>query len=227
MTVWITRTRPGAEATAARLAELGLDSLIDPVLEVRVLPTQVCLDGVDALAFTSRNGAAAFAALSDDRSLPAYAVGEATAQALRALGFGTIRTAGGDAEALATLLAEARPGRVLHAAPTEPAADLAVMARGSGVEVRALAVYETRPRRPEAALAARGLSAVLIHSAKGAEGVRRQAAERLADLHVLAISAAAAAPLAGCSMKSLCIAPFPDDPSLSKLTAQTLSDAQP
>ena len=56
MKVWITRTWPGADRTAARLKALGIDSLIDPVLAVRSLNVEVDLERVDALAFTSPNG---------------------------------------------------------------------------------------------------------------------------------------------------------------------------
>lgn len=226
MRVWITRTRPGAEATAARLKALGIDGLVDPVLEVRAIAGEIDTAGFDALAFTSLNGVAAFVAGSEARDLPAFAVGEATAEALRAAGFAKVEAAGGDARALARLLIERRPGRILAPGPTEPAGDLAGMAAEGGVEVRRLAIYETAPRAPEAALAAEDLVAVTVHSPKAARILAETAAARLARLTVVALSDACAAPLAKTAMKALNVAPFPDDGSLARLVAETLADAR-
>lgn len=224
MTVWITRTRPGANRTAARLKALGLDSLVDPVLEVRPVAADLDLAGYDALAFTNGNGVAAFAALSDDRALPAWAVGSATAEALREIGFERVVSADGDVEALARILVAARPGRVLCPGPRQPAGDLPGLAARGSVRVEALALYETLPLTPERALSAAGLSAVLIQSARAAEVVADRVSCILADLPVFALSAQAAAPLMEAVQDRLFIAPFPDEPSLLKLCADTLSD---
>jgi uroporphyrinogen-III synthase len=222
MRVWITRTRPGADQTAARLAALGIDSLIDPVLEVRALDVRVETSGFDALAFTSPNGVAVFAAKSADRGLPVFAVGEATAMALRQAGFSGVEAAEGDLTSLARLLTERRPGRILALGPTEPAGDLAAMTAGAAVEV--LSIYETTARRPADALAAGDLAAVMVHSVKGARAVA-MAGRGLRTLHVLALSEACAAPLRDLPVKSIAAAPFPDDASLARLAADILSDA--
>ena len=79
MRVWVTRTRPGADATAARLRERGHEPVVAPVLEVRALPSSVHLADIGALAFTSANAVDAFAALSvEGRTLPVFAVGDAS-----------------------------------------------------------------------------------------------------------------------------------------------------
>lgn len=227
MKVWITRTRPGADRTAARLKALGIDSLIDPVLEVRPLDVAIGLGGVDALAFTSTNGVDVFSRSGAARDLPAFAVGEATAHALRGIGFAQVEAAEGTLASLARFIAARRAGRVLALGPTEPAGDLAAMASGALVEVRA--IYETTPRRPRAALAALAagdLTAVMIHSAKGARAFAAAGGEVVAGLDVLALSSACAEPLRSLALKSIAVAPFPDDASLVRLTAQTLSDAR-
>ena len=173
MTVWITRTRPGAERTARRLSAMGVATLVDPVLEVRPVSAPVELGDARALAFTSPNGVDAFAARSAERGLPAYAVGAGTAEALTEAGFSDVRTAGGDAEALARLLIRDRPGPILHLSPLQPARDLGALTADAGIEVRALVLYQTVPVRPDAALAAEGLEAVLIHSARAAGVIGR------------------------------------------------------
>ena len=99
----LTRARPQAEAFAAEVrAQTGLTVLIAPMLEMRDLPVKVDLSGVSALAFTSKNGVAAFVRRSSAR-LPAYCVGQATADYASALGFDT-RTADGSVESLRALL---------------------------------------------------------------------------------------------------------------------------
>lgn len=225
MKVWVTRTRPGAKRTAARLTSLGLEPLIDPVLEVRPLETRLNLEGVQALAFTSPNAVQIFAGLSDERRITAYAVGEVTRDALMAAGFQKVLTAGGDVRSLAERLRQDRPGRVLHPAPAEPAADLAALCAGAGVEVRGQAIYETVPVRPETALTTDDLNAVMVHSPRAGEELARIAPDRLTGLTVAALSEACAGPLRAVQTGRIVIAPFPDDATLVRLTLQALSEA--
>ena len=100
--VWITRAEPGASRTAARLRDMGCEPLIQPLLAVEPLtPPLPDLDRFAALAFTSANGVAAFAALTPRRDRPVFAVGEATAGAAREAGFVAVRSADGDLTDLA------------------------------------------------------------------------------------------------------------------------------
>lgn len=224
MTVWVTRTQPGADQTARRLADLGIEALVDPVLRVRPLDMPIDLDGFDALVFTSPNGVSVFAGRALRRDLPAFAVGDATAAALADIGFIDVRSASGDVQDLARLLIESRPGRALRLGPRRPAGDLVGLAAAGGVEVVSLPIYETVEIEPGHALQADGLSHVLIHSGRAAEAVARHVTpERLAFLSVLAISQAAAAPLEG-RVAAIAHAPFPDEASLLKLCAATLSE---
>src|SRR5260221_6904416 len=99
-------TRPQEDATdlAAALTARGIEPLIEPLLEIKLIEdAKVDLDQVQALLFTSANGVRAFAALSASRDLPAYTVGEGSAAAARAAGFTHIESAGGDANAFASL----------------------------------------------------------------------------------------------------------------------------
>jgi len=226
MKVWITRTQPGAARTAARLAQVGIDSLIDPALQVRPLDASLDLTGFDALAFTSPNAVSVFSARSSDRTLPAFAVGEATADCLADAGFRDIRIAGGDVRALAQALVDQTPRRILHLAPMAPAANLGSLAAPLGIEVVVRPVYETVAITPNAALGANDLIAVMIHSARAGAVVAERAKSRLGALTVLALSSACAAPFADVASKSVAVAPFPDDASLVRLTIDTLSKAR-
>ncbi|AYV46290.1 uroporphyrinogen-III synthase [Caulobacter flavus] len=203
--VWITRARPGAEATAARLQALGFKPLIDPLIEVRDLPWSADLAGVGALAFTSRNGVAAFARGSSARGLPVFAVGAATADLAAEAGFSHVESAEGDVADLAALIVARRgafAGAVLHPAAAEPAGDLVSPLRRVGIEARPVAVYESVARAPgaETLAALHALSAVLLHSPKAARALAALLAERPAPgLRALCLSPAVAAPLAGLS----------------------------
>jgi uroporphyrinogen-III synthase len=220
--VWVTRAQPGADRTAVRLRPLGFEPLVAPLLAVRELPgADFDLHGVGALAFTSANGVAAFAARQPDgRALPVFAVGAATAAAARAAGFDRVRSAGGDVEDLAALIARSGvEGAVLHPCAEAPAGDLPGALRRGGIAVRPVPAYRTEilPLPDEAARAWTDLHAVLVHSPRAG----RALAAALADLPpggppAACISAAAAAPLRGLSPEVRWAA-RPDEASLLSL----------
>lgn len=226
--VWITRALPGAEATAARLSDLGFQPLIDPLLEVRDLRWTADLSGVGALAFTSRNGVAAFARASRERGLTVFTVGSATARVAAEAGFTRIESAQGDVADLAALIAARRPaGTVLHPAAAEPAGDLLTPLRGAGLEARSVAVYETAPLRPHATTLAGldDLSAVLLHSPKAARALAGVLDGRPAPaLRALCLSPAVAAPLTGLAaagkLGPVAAAPRPRETALFDLLAR-------
>lgn len=218
MRIWITRAQPEAEATALRLRALGHEPVTAPLLEVQPLGASVDLAGVAALAFTSRNGVRAFAAINAERGLKVFTVGDATAGAARGAGFTDVSSAAGDVAALAELIARghaALDGVVLYLAPEEPAGDLAGALAAQGVPSRMQVVYRTRP----AALASGAraeVDAVLIHSAKAARRLAQAPglAEAAPLMTAICISAAAAEPLQGLGFRELVIAPQPTEDAL-------------
>jgi len=145
----VTRPQPGAAQTAAALTARGVDALVEPMLTIEFLPPDTLdLGEVQALLFTSANGARAFAAASPERRLPVLAAGDATARAARAAGFGQVRSAAGDAGALARLAArccDPAAGALLHACGADVAGDLAGSLAGAGFAVRRAALYRARP----------------------------------------------------------------------------------
>jgi uroporphyrinogen-III synthase len=173
--VWITRARPGADATAAKLRGLGLEAVVEPLLEVRRADgAPIDLAGVSALAVTSANAVAAFAERSPERSLRVFAVGDATAAAARAQRFASVLSARGDVQALAMALATRKrelPGLVLYPAAAEPAQDLAGALEAVGLKVRQVTLYETVALEASEALVERlpQIDAVLVHSARAAK----------------------------------------------------------
>ena len=151
---------------------------------------------------------AAFADLTPDRSLPVFAVGDATAERARQAGFGKVISASGALPDLARLIADEAAGKVLVPGAREPAGDLHALLDGGG-ETVILPVYEameTRATAPDA------FDAVLVHSPRAARAVaealgRNGGAGRLA----VAISAAAAAPLAAAGFTEIRTAGEPTD----------------
>ena len=148
MRVLITRPRAQAEVFAAELATLGVEAMVAPLIDIVPLPgPPLDLSGVQALLVTSANGASTFAALSPERRLPMFAVGEETAAELRRLGFERVESASGDASDLAHLVAsrlDSRAGVLLHPRGRDSRGGLAGLLRAGGYEVRETVLYEAR-----------------------------------------------------------------------------------
>lgn len=215
--VWITRAQPGAARTAERLTDLGFEPVVTPLLAIHPIPDALAaapdLATVAALAFTSPNGVAAFAALTPLlRDRPVFAVGDATAEAARAAGFADARSAAGDIHALARLIGEGwRPGDglILNPGPRRPAGDLSPLL--PGLTIAALPVYEAI--ETEAAPPA-AFDAVLIHSPRAAQALAETLAPAAGDRLAVCISPAAAAPLGALSFAEIRIAETPDEPAM-------------
>jgi len=209
--VWITRAEPGATRTAGRVQALGLIPISNPLLKVHRLHAVIDLIGVDGLVFTSINGVDAFAGLCADRDLPVLTVGDATARAASAAGFGHVTSAAGDIQALAALIRSQDPGRLLHAAAREPAGNLAG-AVADVVEVVTLPVYATEPAAETAIPAA---DVVLLHSPRAADLLAaRLSSVQARSLAAVCISPNAAAPLRDLPLTSVEVAERPDEPAM-------------
>lgn len=222
--VWITRAQPGADATAARVRALGHEALIAPLLAVRMLPdVEISLTGVGALAFTSGAGVRAFAAACEERALPVFAVGAATAEAARRAGFGEVRSADGDVSDLAEAIAahrESIEGLVLHPGAAELAGDLAGALARAEIGARALTLYETLPLplSPNLVGQLSTVDVALVHSAKGGRALAAVLqAHPQPHLRLLAISEAALAPLAQTLAAAKAAAAFPLEAALLNL----------
>lgn len=230
--VWITRAQPGADATAARVRALGLDPLVEPLLEVRLLaPEALDLAGVGALAFTSANAVSGLATLDQRRDLPVFVVGSATAAAAKAAGFKDVRSADGDVRALGELIVSQWPpeaGAILHPGAAEPAGDLVGALAAAGLEGRGSTIYETVERRPDRALIASlpDVRFVLLHSPKGARALANLLSRSPAPgLAALCLSPAVADPLASAGLASVAWAEAPKEEALMKLLKDSAGSA--
>jgi uroporphyrinogen-III synthase len=155
-------TRPALDAATLIDAVMGkgFQPLLEPMLSIEPLSgPDLDTAGAQALLFTSANGVRAFAARTKDRSLPVFAVGDATANAAENEGFARVSSAAGSAEELATLIigrCSPNSGRLIHASGKDIAADLGGLLRPFGFSVDRIVVYVAR--------AATGLS----HACQGA-----------------------------------------------------------
>jgi uroporphyrinogen-III synthase len=167
----VIRPEPGCAATVAEARAMGLEAHGFPLFAVRPLAWDAPDPAsVDALLIGSANAPRhAGAALSRYAGKPAYAVGEATAEAARAAGLTVVATGRGGLQALLEGIVPAHR-RLLRLAGHERV-DLVPP---DGIELAERVVYasETQPM-PEALgrlLTARALphSCVALHSAKAA-----------------------------------------------------------
>lgn len=181
MHVLVTRSPADAAELVGELKARGHDGLVEPMFEIVSLrqhpaALSLALDGTQALLFTSANGVRAFAEQAASRSLPAFAVGDATAEAARAAGFGEVESAGGNVENLADLVIDRldpAQGALFHAAGSQLAGDLKGALSDAGFEVRRLMLYEARPSTQlsdatTATLRAGAFDAVLFFSPRSA-----------------------------------------------------------
>lgn len=218
MRVLLTRPFADSRAVADTLSPEGIDCLIWPL--TRIVPTARALavpPETGGLLFTSANGVRAFAALESRRDLPALCVGEATAAAARRAGFADVRPAGGDAGALAALARRSGIAAFLHPRGRHAAGDLAGWLAADGRHVTEAVLYEAveggpPPRPVAAALSAGAVDLVTVWSRRGAAILARRLASLGAALgatDLLAISAAAAEPLATAGFRRSQVAEAP------------------
>lgn len=170
MRVLVTRPEPAAGATAARLAALGHDVRVAPLLAIEPRDWQLPAVPVDALVMTSANVARLWSdRLAPLRHLPVFAVGAATAAAARRAGFADVTPGDDGAAALPALLAGRGHGRILHLAGE----DRTPIGWPPGVCVETRTVYAARPATTfpgdvAAALAAAAFDVVLLFSPRTA-----------------------------------------------------------
>jgi uroporphyrinogen-III synthase len=230
--VLLTRPLEDSLASAAALAERGVGAVIAPLLDIVPHEDPPPLSGVQALLITSANGIRAFAQQSERRDLPVYAVGDASAQMARTLGFTTVESAAGAVDDLAALVRQRldpQAGMLLHPAGSALAGDLAGQLAQEGFAVRRYQAYAARPvaALPEPArqaLTSGEVQAVLLYSPRTAAQFRALVtaaglAAACRPIDALCLSAAVAEalePLAFCHIR---VAERPEQPSLFDLLA--------
>lgn len=228
MRALVTRPREDAESLVAALATRGVETLVEPLMEIDYQATEALnLRGVQAVLCTSANGVRAVARVSGERRVPLLAVGDATAARARAEGFDHVESAGGDVGDLARLAAaRLRPqdGPLLHVVGNVVAGDLVGLLRAQGFAAESRVLYEARAAAalsPAAvdSLRAGAIAFALFFSPRTAAIFARLATvaevdECCAKVTAVSISGAADAVLAGLRWRDRRIAERPNQSAL-------------
>lgn len=235
MRVLVTRPLSDAEEFAERLHALGHTTFIEPLIDI-AFSTSAPLDlaGVQALLFTSANGARAAAGRTTERTIPVLAVGPATGAVASALGFTrVIESSGEGVDALAqTVRKQLNPaqGTLFHVTGTVTAGDLKGALATFGFEVRTLQLYDARAadRLTEAVtaeLTAGRIDAATFFSPRTADRfvtlIRTENLEALCEkVAALALSDAVANALAPLHFRKVLVAAHPNAAALLDLLKQ-------
>lgn len=232
MRLLLTRPEPDALRSAAALRKRGHTVVIAPLMRIEpVTAPGIRAGSWTAILATSANAALAIAACERRQSLlalPVFAVGERSAQAMRAAGFlHVMSAAGGVADLVRLVAARIPPGAsLLHLAGEDRSGDLAGDLRAKGFAVETAVVYRAVPAeelpRTAAAALTDGIDGVLHYSRRSAEayvsGARNSdmLARALGPVH-FCLSAQVAEPLARAGAAMIRVAPRPDEAALFDL----------
>ncbi len=230
--VLLTRPRADSERLAPGITALGAECLIWPLTEIVPTREAVALpSGTAALVFTSANGVAAFAGLSPERGLPAFCVGDRTAQAAQVAGFTQVASAGGTVDDLAVLLGESATGAVFYPRGRDVAADLAGLAAARGIAVTEQVVYAAAtggppPAQVVHALADGTIDIIAVFSRRAGTLLAGRFAEHpawaRAGTDVIAISKKASEPLVAAGFRHVFVADAPDAVAMLRAVSAAL-----
>lgn len=232
MRVLVTRPQPAAARTAAKLAALGHEPVLLPLSRAvhdRAAAAAALCEPFSAVAVTSAEAAGLLGDALSARQradIPVYAVGRASADAVRAAGFGRVATAGGDGRDLAGLILREKPdfsaGPLLYLAGDPRAPGFESRLREAGVPFRTVECYRMEPRVPAAAEIGRALlspppDAVLLYSRETAARFFALVPERFPAARMLCMSRNVAAAVPARFAAGVAVAASPDEESLLAL----------
>lgn len=221
--ILVLRPEPGAGLTAKSAFDEGWRPIVSPIFRIEPIAwTAPEAGGFDALFVTSANAVRqAGKALKRYAAMPSYAVGAATARALKAAGFTDIRTGRGDAAVMLDAAAGNGVARALHLVG-EDYRDV----HHDAITIDRRIVYRSAAieRLGEKALAAlrEGGAVVLLHSGRAAEHFARLSDAAGISRGTVGIAALAPAVLAaaGPGWRAAIAAAKPDDAALLAAAAR-------
>lgn len=218
----VLRPRPGADATVRRAERLGLKAIAAPLFEIVPIDWRAPDPAdFDAILMTSANAARqSGAAVAAFRNLPLFAVGAATADAARTLGFADVEAGQGNGDAALELAAAKGIRRLLHLAGRERA-----NVGHPAIRIERRIVYAAEPATvlPAAARSALDEGAVaLLHSARAATLFHTLLEKQGVDRSDIALAALSGAILdaAGSGWAEAVAAFAPNDDALLAIAAR-------
>lgn len=184
MHILVTRPEPDARDLQALLEGLGHEVTVSPLIEIvdEPLPPDV-LDKASGLIVTSQNALRSLehaGLAASTKTLPVYAVGEATARLATAMGMTQVIAGSGTGRELATTIAQrhaapqgGRSGPLVHLCGDHLAFDLGGALAFAGFTVRAVPAYRSvaiKNLSPQlvAALTSNNINAVMLMSPRTA-----------------------------------------------------------
>ncbi|MEQ9692755.1 uroporphyrinogen-III synthase [Shimia sp. SDUM112013] len=209
-TIVLTRPHDASERFAKLLKEAGLSNpvVISPVVEIIKVPHSVPEQFSGAI-FTSVNGVGAV----PGRDLPAWCVGERTAEVARAKGWRAV-SADGDVDDLFALVMQSAPkGSVVHFRGLHAKGDLARRLVARGIKSTDIVVYrqDAVPLTDQVKTLLMGNDPIILplFSPRSAATLCEQGPFR-APMHVVAISAATADSARGLASRGVLISRAPN-----------------
>lgn len=218
------RPQPGNDESAARARAPGIEIIQHPLFEIMPIAAETPPEGpFDALLVTSANGVRHGGdVVRRFIDLPIFTVGEATADAIRALGGDHVQVGGGDAVTTIPLIVAAGHRHLLHLCgedvrPFDPL----------GLRVTRHIVYRSAALDEQPfmnLLASLPQSVIAVHSPRAGErlGALVPATQRN---HILVAISRAAADMAGTGWRQVHVAPAPDDTALLRIASALCKNA--
>lgn len=231
MRLLVTRPEPDASRTAEALRAHGHDVLVAPLLAMLTIAADFA-GPYDGVLMTSANAARALAShprAHELTRLTCFTVGNRSAEAARAAGFGEAVSADGALDDLVELVARrvASSGKLLYLAGEDRAGDVAGDLARRGIAVDTAVVYqaltaEKLPAHLSQALEQGSLDGALHYSRRSVATLlthagRAGAAGALRNVVHYCLSADVAAPLREAGATHIEIAARPDEASLLAL----------
>ncbi|MBB2749633.1 UNVERIFIED_ORG: uroporphyrinogen-III synthase [Rhizobium aethiopicum] len=234
MRVLVTRPAHSAEKTAQRLRDMGHEPLLLPLrrpVHDSTAAARALATSRGPIAVTSAEAVRVFSALGEQLhphlARPLFAVGEATAEEAKSLGFRSVFSSSGNGGDLADLVAARAAEDLLYLAGTPRAETFEGRLRELGIHFSVAECYRMQPVAPgpaeiEAIFAGGRLDAVLFYSRQTAEdffGATElgSALPEESGIRLLCLSEAVAQAIPAALKKNAAIAPMPDEKSLLSL----------
>ncbi|WP_322891083.1 MULTISPECIES: uroporphyrinogen-III synthase [unclassified Yoonia] len=225
----LTRPAPQAEAFAAEIAARwagALRIILSPLLQIVPVPVTADLTQVKGVIFTSAHGVAASRMADLPRGLPAWCVGEKTAQLAAEAGFDAI-AGPGDAARLADKIIGRRPqGPLVHLHGVHTRGGICERLTGAGIACSDVIAYDqiAQSLTDDAFDALQGDTPVILplFSPRTATILEGQSPFS-APVHLIVISTAVQSAAAAIGVRSLSVAATPDADAMIAATLKRLS----